>query len=159
MDLRPIAVTKPSGTNKHPPQPFSGRVFHKVAQNLSRLESSGTYYARFKRGGKQIPSSLKPLASVTPSAMTNPNRITPSGLLEPDAAERDLLAPAKTRDRIGQIILRLSLAVSRQTIPAGSENPVRADQFHQSHPLQVTMTPRLDPAQGKDYSRLGQVPV
>jgi integrase len=34
-------------------------VFHKVAQNLYRLESSGTYYALFKRSGKQIRRSLK----------------------------------------------------------------------------------------------------
>lgn len=33
--------------------------FHKVAQNLYRLESSGTYYALFKRSGKQIRRSLK----------------------------------------------------------------------------------------------------
>lgn len=34
-------------------------VFHKVAQNLYRLDSSGTYYALFKRSGKQIRRSLK----------------------------------------------------------------------------------------------------
>lgn len=34
-------------------------VFHKVAQNLYRLESSGAYYALFKRAGKQIRRSLK----------------------------------------------------------------------------------------------------
>jgi hypothetical protein len=34
-------------------------VFRKVAQNLYRLESSGGYYALFKRGGKQIRKSLK----------------------------------------------------------------------------------------------------
>ena len=34
-------------------------VFHKVGQNLYRLESSGIYYALFKRGGKQIRRSLK----------------------------------------------------------------------------------------------------
>jgi integrase len=34
-------------------------VFRKVAQNLYRLESSGVYYALFKRGGKQIRKSLK----------------------------------------------------------------------------------------------------
>jgi integrase len=34
-------------------------VFHKVAENLYRHESSGTYYALFKRAGKQIRKSLK----------------------------------------------------------------------------------------------------
>jgi integrase len=34
-------------------------IFHKVAQNLYRLESSGVYYALFKRAGKQIRRSLK----------------------------------------------------------------------------------------------------
>src|SRR5881296_1452720 len=34
-------------------------VFHKVGQNLYRLESSGGYYALFKRSGKQIRRSLK----------------------------------------------------------------------------------------------------
>jgi integrase len=34
-------------------------VFNKVGQNLYRLESSGTYYALFKRAGKQIRRSLK----------------------------------------------------------------------------------------------------
>ena len=37
-----------------PPQ----AVFHKVAKNLYRLESSGKYYALFKRAGKQIRKSL-----------------------------------------------------------------------------------------------------
>ena len=32
---------------------------YKVAQNLYRLESSGIYYALFKRGSKQIRKSLK----------------------------------------------------------------------------------------------------
>lgn len=34
-------------------------VFRKVAQNLYRLDSSGVYYALFKRSGKQIRKSLK----------------------------------------------------------------------------------------------------
>src|ERR1017187_1506359 len=42
-----------------PPLSPTGAVFHKVAQNLYRLESSGTYYALFKRSGKQIRRSLK----------------------------------------------------------------------------------------------------
>ena len=41
------------------PQPPGQAVFHKVGQNLYRLESSGTYYALFKRAGKQIRRSLK----------------------------------------------------------------------------------------------------
>ena len=41
------------------PQLPSGAVFRKVAQNLYRLESSRTFYARFKRAGKQIRRSLK----------------------------------------------------------------------------------------------------
>ena len=42
----------------HPASP-APPVFHKVGQNLYRLASSGTYYALFKRGGKQIRKSLK----------------------------------------------------------------------------------------------------
>ncbi|HEX4120173.1 MAG TPA: tyrosine-type recombinase/integrase [Verrucomicrobiae bacterium] len=34
-------------------------VFHRVAENLYRLESSGGYYALLKRGGKQFRRSLK----------------------------------------------------------------------------------------------------
>ncbi len=34
-------------------------VFHKVAENLYRLESSGGYYALIKKGGKQFRRSLK----------------------------------------------------------------------------------------------------
>ena len=34
-------------------------MFHKVAENLYRLESSGGYYALLKRGGKQFRRSLK----------------------------------------------------------------------------------------------------
>jgi integrase len=34
-------------------------VFHKVAENLYRLESTGGYYALLKRGGKQFRRSLK----------------------------------------------------------------------------------------------------
>ncbi|MGO8677734.1 MAG: tyrosine-type recombinase/integrase [Limisphaerales bacterium] len=45
--------------NEKPPGSPSGVIFHKVGQNLYRLESSGTYYALFKRGGKQIRKSLK----------------------------------------------------------------------------------------------------
>jgi hypothetical protein len=42
-----------------PPPTTTKVVFRKVAQNLYRLESSGTYYALFKRAGKQIRRSLK----------------------------------------------------------------------------------------------------
>jgi integrase len=41
------------------PEASAQAVFHKVAQNLYRLESSGVYYALFKRSGKQIRKSLK----------------------------------------------------------------------------------------------------
>src|SRR5213593_3042361 len=34
-------------------------LFHKVAENLYRLESSGGYYALVKRAGKQFRRSLK----------------------------------------------------------------------------------------------------
>ena len=34
-------------------------LFHKVAENLYRLESSGGYYALIKRAGKQFRRSLK----------------------------------------------------------------------------------------------------
>jgi hypothetical protein len=46
------------GISKAPQLP-SRAVFHKVAQNLNRLESYRTYYALFKRAGKQIRRSLK----------------------------------------------------------------------------------------------------
>jgi integrase len=39
--------------------PAEKPVFHKVAENLYRLESSGGYYALLKRGGKQFRRSLK----------------------------------------------------------------------------------------------------
>ena len=45
-------MTPQPGTRAH-------AVFRKVAQNLYRLESSGVYYALFKRSGKQIRKSLK----------------------------------------------------------------------------------------------------
>ena len=41
------------------PAPAGQPVFHKVAENLYRLESSGGYYALLKRGGKQFRRSLK----------------------------------------------------------------------------------------------------
>src|SRR4030095_14945167 len=40
------------------PSTRTNAVFRKVAQNLYRLESSGGYYALFKRSGKQIRLSL-----------------------------------------------------------------------------------------------------
>ena len=43
----------------HPKAPAPAAPFHKVAQNSYRLVSSGTYYALFKRSGKQIRKSLK----------------------------------------------------------------------------------------------------
>jgi integrase len=39
--------------------PVEQPVFHKVAENLYRLESSGGYYALIKKGGKQFRRSLK----------------------------------------------------------------------------------------------------
>ena len=39
--------------------PVEQPVFHKVAENLYRLESSGEYYALIKKGGKQFRRSLK----------------------------------------------------------------------------------------------------
>ena len=52
-----VFCLKKMGKNASPPveQP----VFHKVAENLYRLESSGRYYALIKRGGKQFRRSLK----------------------------------------------------------------------------------------------------
>jgi integrase len=45
---------------KNDPKPAAGHpVFHKVAENLYRLESSGGYYALVKKGGKQFRRSLK----------------------------------------------------------------------------------------------------
>jgi integrase len=44
---------------KTTPTPAGQPVFHKVAENLYRLESSGGYYALLKRGGKQFRRSLK----------------------------------------------------------------------------------------------------
>jgi len=46
-------------TQKMTPTPAGQPVFHKVAENLYRLESSGGYYALLKRGGKQFRRSLK----------------------------------------------------------------------------------------------------
>jgi integrase len=40
-------------------RPAGQPVFHKVAENLYRLESSGGYYALIKKGGKQFRRSLK----------------------------------------------------------------------------------------------------
>src|SRR5206468_7613359 len=40
-------------------QPAGQSVFHKVAENLYRLESSGGYYALLKRAGKQFRRSLR----------------------------------------------------------------------------------------------------
>ena len=34
-------------------------MFHKIAENLYRLESSGEYYALVKKGGKQFRRSLR----------------------------------------------------------------------------------------------------
>jgi len=41
------------------PQPAEQPVFHKVAENLYRLESSGGYYALVRKSGKQFRRSLK----------------------------------------------------------------------------------------------------
>lgn len=46
-------------TKQTAPKPTEQPVFHKVAENLYRLESSGGYYALLKRGGKQFRRSLK----------------------------------------------------------------------------------------------------
>jgi len=40
-------------------QPTGEPVFHKVGENLYRLESSGGYYGPVKKGGKQFRRSLK----------------------------------------------------------------------------------------------------
>ena len=46
-------------TGKKIATPVSAPAFHKVAENLYRLESSSGYYALLKRGGKQFRRSLK----------------------------------------------------------------------------------------------------
>ena len=46
-------------TGQNIPKPAGQPVFHKVAENLYRLESSGGYYALIKKGGKQFRRSLK----------------------------------------------------------------------------------------------------
>lgn len=46
-------------TTQNPSKPAEQAVFHKVAENLYRLESSGGYYALIKKGGKQFRRSLK----------------------------------------------------------------------------------------------------
>src|SRR5665213_1958380 len=46
-------------TSKNTSQTTEQPVFHKVAENLYRLESSSGYYALLKRGGKQFRRSLK----------------------------------------------------------------------------------------------------
>ena len=40
-------------------KPVEQPVFHKVAENLYRLESSGGYYALIKKSGKRFRRSLK----------------------------------------------------------------------------------------------------
>src|SRR5471032_3668551 len=46
-------------TSKNTPQTTEQPVFHRVAENLYRLESSSGYYALLKRGDKQFRRSLK----------------------------------------------------------------------------------------------------
>jgi integrase len=46
-------------TGKNTSKPVEKQAFHKVAENLYRLESSSGYYALLKRGGKQFRRSLK----------------------------------------------------------------------------------------------------
>ena len=46
-------------TAQNTQKPAEQPVFHKVAENLYRLESSGGYYALIKKGGKQFRRSLK----------------------------------------------------------------------------------------------------
>jgi len=46
-------------TSKNTSQPVEKPAFHKVAENLYRLESSGGYYALIKKSGKQFRRSLK----------------------------------------------------------------------------------------------------
>ena len=46
-------------TSKNTSQTTEQPVFHKVAENLYRFESSDGYYALLKRGGKQFRRSLK----------------------------------------------------------------------------------------------------
>lgn len=47
------------GDQKTRQESASQPIFHKVAENLYRLESSGGYYALVKKGGKQFRRSLK----------------------------------------------------------------------------------------------------
>jgi hypothetical protein len=46
-------------TQKNTPALAGQPVFHKAAENLYRLESSGGYYALSERGGKQFRRSFK----------------------------------------------------------------------------------------------------
>jgi hypothetical protein len=46
-------------TAQNTSKPAAPPAFHKVAENLYRLESSGGHYALIKRSGKQFRRSLK----------------------------------------------------------------------------------------------------
>ena len=70
-----------------PPQ----AVYHKDAQNLYLLESSGTYYVLFKRAGKQIRHFLKS----TDPTLARLNRVNVAGKITlADLARRWLDSPS-----------------------------------------------------------------
>lgn len=79
------------------PSETSGAVFRKVAQNLYRLESSGTYYALLKRGGKQIRKSLKTTDRQLASRRLNELRDRVSALNQTSGAGK--LTFSKVADR------------------------------------------------------------
>src|SRR5580704_8743156 len=71
-------------------------VFHKVAENLYRLESSNGYYALLKRGGKQFRRSLKTKDRKLADSRLNALRAKIGGLKISDDAKLNFDKVAKS---------------------------------------------------------------
>ena len=107
------------GNSKNHATPSARTVFHKVGQNLYRLESSGAYYALFKRGGKQI----RPL----------------TGILGPKALVRVEPAPSYK----AEMVPVFGTGIDGTGVPLVSRDPF----YYAVHRLWTT-TPILGPAAG-----------
>ena len=83
-------------TQKMTPTPAGQPVFHKVAENLYRLESSNGYYALLKRGGKQFRRSLKTKDRKLADSRLNALRTKIGGLKISDDAKLNFDKVAKS---------------------------------------------------------------
>src|SRR5205809_1486175 len=96
-------------------EPAGQSVFHKVAENLYRLQSSGGYYALVKRAGKQFRRSLKTKDRRLAERRLADLRVKIGCLAISAEANLAFKAVAEQWNRVTQHLLAPSTVIRRET--------------------------------------------